>query len=157
MARGGDAEVRGVLLVPRLGRHYSRLVVGAVVPEVQAASQPRASGSAGGDAGAAVSAAVDLPSQLVDRDALFELRSMGRISVLQEYTISDVLGEGTFARVYKAVKKGYAPVAMNIYRDKTNLVDALEEAPAYAGVCPHRNILTMLDAFECGGCHLVRA
>ena len=129
----------------------------AVDPEVQAASQPRASGSAGGDAGAAVSAAVDLPSQPVDRDALFKLLSMGRISVLQEYTISDVLGTGTFARVHKAVKKGYAPVALKIYRDKNNLVDALEEAIAYARVCPHRNILTMLDAFECGGCHLVRA
>ena len=77
--------------------------------------------------------------------------------VLQEYTVSDVLGTGTFARVHTAVKTGYAPVAMSIYRDKNNLVDALEEAPAYARVCPHRNILTMLDAFECGGCHLVRA
>ena len=67
------------------------------------------------------------------------------------------MGEGTFARVYIAVKKGYAPVAMNIYKDTTSLVDALEEALAYARVWPHRNILAMLDAFECGGCHLVRA
>jgi serine/threonine-protein kinase RIO1 len=117
--------------------------VEAVDPEVQAVSPPRASGSAGGDAGAAVSEAsaakeVPKPSQPVDRDALFKLLSMGRGTVLEEYTVSDMLGKGAFARVYKAVKTGFAPVAMKIYKDRRGLEDAMEEGLAYARLNPTR-------------------
>mgnify|MGYP000538640833 CR=1 FL=1 len=68
-----------------------------------------------------------------------------------------MLGTGTFARVYKAVKTGYAPAAMKVYKDRSGLVDALEEGLADARVCPHKNILTMIDAFQWGGFHVARA
>ena len=46
---------------------------------------------------------------------------------------------------------------MQNYKDRSGLVDALEEGLAYARVNPHKNILQMIDAFQCGGFHLVRA